>query len=451
MVHMSLDHLNTIYRSFDIRGKFPEEITADEVEKIGQAIVKHFNAKKVAIGRDIRPSADELFDSLSRGITSQSCDVIDLGLTTTPMTYFIGGTTDVDATVMITASHMPSEYNGLKITVEDSKPVSADVLQVLKEIVGTHTFSSEGTEGSITTHAMQEDWIANFKKNHDLSETDFKVVIDPANMIGALDIATFKAFEPDISVHSIYDEFDHTCPNHEANPMKHETMTDLGAEVVCQKANLGLAFDGDADRVGFVDENGAPVPSDIIGIILAKYVLSKYPKSTVVYDIRSTKALPELVTDLGGTAIQEKVGHTFIRKTMRKHDAVLGIELAGHFFFKESFFSEGGPLPAFMVMEVMKKEGKKLSELAADAKKYFASSEINSTITKKPEDIYELLQQHFPTAEFSTKDGLTITMPDWWCNVRPSANDPVMRMNLEGDTEEIMKEMRDEVLEVIRK
>jgi len=447
---MSFDHLNTIYRSFDIRGKFPEEITPEEVEKIGKAIVVHFGVKKVAIGRDIRPSADILFNSLSKGLTSQGCDVIDLGLTTTPMTYFIGGSTDVDATVMITASHMPSEYNGLKITIEDSKPVTADVLQILKEIVGTHTFSSEETTGSITTHAMQEDWIANFKAKHDLSGTNYSVVIDPANMIGALDIATFKAFEPDITVHTIYDELDHTCPNHEANPMKHETLVDLGAEVVCQKATIGLAFDGDADRVGFVDENGTPVPSDIIGIILAKYILDKYPTSTVVYDIRSTKALPELVESLGGTAIQEKVGHTFIRTTMREHDAVLGIELAGHFFFKESYFSEGGPLPAFMVMEVMKKEGKTLSELATEAKKYFPSSEINSEISRKPEEIYTELREVFSDAEFREKDGLSIHYTDWWCNIRPSANDPVMRMNLEGDTEEIMEEKRDRVLKIIR-
>ena len=447
---MSFDHLNTIYRSFDIRGKFPEEITPEEVEKIGKAIVVHFGAKRVAIGRDIRPSADILFDSLSKGLTSQGCDVIDLGLTTTPMTYFIGGSTDVDATVMITASHMPSEYNGLKITIEDSKPVSADVLQMLKEIVGTHTFSSEETTGSITTHALQDDWIANFKANHDLSETNYSIVIDPANMIGALDIATFKAFEPDITVHTIYNEFDHTCPNHEANPMKHDTLTDLGDEVVCQKATMGIAFDGDADRVGFVDENGIPVPSDIIGIILTKYIMAKYPKSTIVYDIRSTKALPELVESLGGTAIQEKVGHTFIRTTMREHDAVLGIELAGHFFFKESFFSEGGPLPAFMVMEVMKKEQKTLSELAAEAKVYFPSTEINSEISRKPEDIFAELRGVFSDADLRDKDGLSIHYSDWWCNIRPSANDPVMRMNLEADTQELMEEKRDQVLKIIR-
>jgi phosphomannomutase len=351
---------------------------------------------------------------------------------------------------MITASHMPSEYNGLKITIEDSKPVSADVLQILKEIVGTHTFSSEETIGSITTHAMQEDWIANFKANHDLSGTGFSVVIDPANMIGALEIATFKAFEPDLTVHSIHDEFDHSCPNHEANPMKYETMADLGAEVVCHKANLGLAFDGDADRVGFVDENGKPVPSDIIGCIIAKHILATHPECTIVYDIRSTKALPELIESAGGRAIQERVGHIFIRTAMRKHDAILGIELSGHFFFKESYFSEGGPLPAFMVMEVMKKEGKTLSELATEVSKYFHSGEVNSEISRKPEEIYTELREVFADAEFRDIDGLSIHYADWWCNIRLSANDPVMRMNLEADTPELLAEKRDQVLKIIR-
>lgn len=447
---MSFDHLNTIYRSFDIRGKYPEEITQEEVEKIGCTIVKLFGAKKVAVGRDIRPSADPLFNALSRGLVSQGCDVIDLGLTTTPMTYHFGGSTDVDATVMITASHMPSNYNGLKITIEDAKPVTADVLQEIRKIVGEHTFSAEITTGSVVTHAMQEEWIEHFKAQHDLTGADLTVVIDPANMIGALEVATFKAFEPHITVHTIFDELDHTCPNHEANPIKLETLTDLGKEVVCKNADLGIAFDGDADRVGMVDETGTPVPADLMGILLAKVVLEKYAGATVVHDIRSTKALAETVRELGGTPIKERVGHTFIRTTMREHDAVLGIELAGHFFFKDSYFSEGGPLPAFLIMELMKKTGKTLSELVSEVKKYSQSGEINSDISKSPEEIYIELKSLFADAKLDETDGLTIEYPDWWCNVRPSANDPVMRLNLEADTQALMKKKRDEVLNIIR-
>jgi len=263
---MSFDHLKTIYRDFDIRGKYPEEISPEEVYKIGKAVVHYFNLKKVAIGRDVRPSADELFLQLSKGITEMGAHVVDLGLCTTPMSYFMCGSTDVDATIMITASHMPSEYNGLKISVDDARPVTGDILQKLREIVGTHTFSMESLHGEISTHALQADWINQFKQKHDLSGSNFSIVIDPANMIGVLEIDTFKAFEPDLRVHTIFDTFDHTCPNHEANPLKHETLVELSREVVCQKADLGIAFDGDADRVGFVDEKGVPVQSDIIGV-----------------------------------------------------------------------------------------------------------------------------------------------------------------------------------------
>jgi phosphomannomutase len=444
------DHLKTIYRDFDIRGKYPEEITDDEVYKIAKALTLHFKVKKVAVGFDIRPSAQSLFDSLTSGFMESGVNVVSLGLCTTPMSYYMCGSTDVDMTVMITASHMPSNYNGLKITVEDSKPVTSDILQIIKDIVGTHTFSEEGTHGTISSHALQPEWISKFKAAHDLSGSGLKIVIDPANMIGILDIETFKAFEPDIEVHTIFDDFDHTCPNHEANPIKHEALASLGEEVVCKKANLGIAFDGDADRVGFVDEKGTPVPSDLIGALLARYVLRKQPKATIICDIRSSRSLVGEIERLGGVAKREKVGHTHIRTRMRKEDAVLGIELSGHFFFKETFFSEGGPLPAFIIMEIMKEEKKPLSELIAAIRKHHHSGEINITVNRPAKEIYADLEKAFPEIKASYIDGLSLESESWWCNVRPSANDPVVRLNLEADTSEEMETMRDRVLSVIR-
>lgn len=447
---MSFIDKKTIYRDFDIRGKYPEEITDEEVYKIGKALVHYFQVKKVAIGRDIRPSADALFASLAKGLTESGVEVLDLGLCTTPMSYFICGSTDVDMTIMITASHMPSEYNGLKISVEDSRPVTGDILQKIREIVGTHTFSEETTHGNIISHSLQQDWIRRFKEKHDLSGSHLSVVIDPANMIGVLEIDTFKAFEPDISVHTIFDTFDHSCPNHEANPMKHDTLCHLSSTVKEKTADLGIAFDGDADRVGFVDELGNPVPADLIGCLLARYVLEKTPNATIVCDIRSSKALTEEIAKKGGKPIREKVGHTHIRTRMRKENAVLGIELSAHFFFKDSFFSEGGPLPAFIIMEIMQKEKKSLSQLVSEVKKYHNSGEINSQIARTPQEIYDELREMFKDAKLDTTDGLTIHYEDWWCNVRPSANDPVMRLNLEANTETLMSEKRDLLLEVIR-
>jgi len=443
-------HQQTIYRDFDIRGKYPEEITDDEVFKIAKALTLHFKPKSVAIGYDIRPSAGALFSSMSRGFCEGGVDVINLGLCTTPMSYFMCGTSAVDMTVMITASHMPSNYNGLKVTVDDAKPVTGDILQIIRNIVGSHSFSEAVTHGSVTSHAMQKDWIESFKKEHDLSGSNLKVVIDPANMIGILEIDTFKAFEPDIEVHTIFDSYDHTCPNHEANPIKTEALIHLGAEVRTKKANLGIAFDGDADRVGFVDENGAPIPSDIIGALLARPLLEKYPNARVVCDIRSSKSTTDEIERLGGIALREKVGHTHIKSRMRQDDAVLGIELSGHFFFKDKFFSEGGSLPAFLIMELMHKTKKSLSVLAAEVSKYHHSGEVNSTITKSAEKIYEDILSAFPDPSVDRLDGLSLRTDDWWCNIRPSANDPVMRLNIEAISKELMEEKRDLLLDIIR-
>jgi phosphomannomutase len=447
---VSFDHLKTIYRDFDIRGKYGEEITDEEVYRIARALALQYKVKKVAVGYDIRPSAESLYSALTKGFLESGVNVINLGLCTTPMSYYMCGSSDVDMTVMITASHMPSEYNGLKITVEDARPVTGDVLQIIREIVGTHTFSEEATHGTITNHALQEDWINRFKSKHDLTNANLSVVIDPANMIGILEIATFKAFEPDLTVHTIFDEYDHTCPNHEANPIKHEVLASLAEEVRCRKADLGIAFDGDADRVGFVDETGAPVPSDLIGALLARHVLDEYPRATIVTDVRSSRSLVDEVKRLEGTIVREKVGHTNIRTRMRKEDAVLGIELSGHFFFKDSYFSEGGPLPAFIILELMKTTKKPLSALIAEVRKHHHSGEINSHIEKTPEEIYEAICAAFPELTPLRQDGLTLEAEDWWCNVRPSANDPVIRLNLEADTREKMEEMRDTVLAIIR-
>ena len=450
-ITVSFDHLKTIYRDYDIRGKYPEEINEAEVKKIGQALSKHFQVKKVAIGYDIRPSAEDLFTALASGFNESGVDVVNLGLCTTPMSYHMCGSSDVDMTVMITASHMPSEYNGLKITIEDSKPVTSDVLQIIRDIVGNHTFSEEVTHGNVVNHSLQKDWIEKFKQKHDLSDSNISIVIDPANLIGILEIDTFKAFEPDIKVHTIFDNFDHTSPNHEANPIKHDTLIHLGEEVVAKKAHLGVAFDGDADRLGFVDETGTPISSDVIGALLARYVLAENQGGTIVCDIRSSKATVEEIERLGGKAVREKVGHTNIRSRMRDTDAVLGIELSGHFFFKESYFSEGGPLPAFILMELIKNEKKCLSQLASEVRNYFHSGEINSTVCRDIEIIYRDLEDAFPDMEMNRIDGLTLEDKDWWCNVRPSANDPVMRLNLEANTKELMEKKRDKVLEIIRR
>ncbi len=385
----SFSHLESIYRNYDIRGLYPSEITEDEVEKIGHAIVKYFKTKKVAVGRDIRPSSLPLQIALMKGLTEAGCNVVDLGLVTTPMTYYICGSTDVDATVMITASHMPSQYNGLKIAIEDAKPVTADVLQELKKIVGEHTYSHQENVGTIEENSPLSNWQSKFRSTHSFQGRPLRVVIDPANMIGGLEVETFRAFEPELEVIAIYEDFDHTCPNHEANPIMHETLIDLGEAVREHNADIGIAFDGDADRVGFVDEFGVVVPADIAGALIARKLLQSNSGGTVLYDLRSSQSVPNEIRAHGGIPIEWKVGHTNIRTKMRELDAVMGIELAGHYFFKETFYSEGGPLPAFLLLELLHETGKSLAALVEEVRQYHHSGEINSKISRPTQEIYK--------------------------------------------------------------
>jgi phosphomannomutase len=444
-------HLESIYRNYDIRGRYPEEITEEEVEKIGFVIVQMFSLKKVAVGRDIRPSSLPLSNAMIKGLTQAGCDVVDLGLVTTPMTYYVCGSTDVDATVMVTASHMPSQYNGLKISIEDSKPVSAAKLQEIKKVVGEHTFSKTEKVGVVVEESPLTKWQAKFRSAHSFTGRPLKVVIDPANMIGALEIETFRQFQPELDVYAIYDTFDHTAPNHEANPIKQETMADLGVAVRTNSADIGISFDGDADRIGFVDETGMPVSADIIGALLARKILLKHQGAPVVFDTRSSKAVSEEIIKNGGQPVEWKVGHSNIRTKMREVGAVLGIELAAHYFFKDTYFSEGGALPAFIILELIEETGKSLSELVNEVKKYYHSGEINSEIKKSVDDIYLLLREKYADADtISDLDGLKFIYPTWWFNVRPSANDPVLRLNLEANTDDEMLLRRDEILSIIR-
>ncbi len=443
------EHQATIYRDFDIRGKYGTEITDDEVYKIAKALSHYFLPKSVAIGYDIRPSGKPLCDVLTRGFVEEGVDVVHLDLCTTPMSYFMCGSTDVDMVIMVTASHMPSEYNGLKITVEDAKPVTKDILQEIRKIVGTHSFSSEGTRGSISSHALQKQWIDQFKARHNLSGTDFSIVIDPANMIGLLEIDTFKAF-PELTVHTIFDTPDHTCPNHEANPIKSEALCHLQSEVLAKQTTLGIAFDGDADRVGFVDETGTTIRSDVIGALLARQLLTKHGPAPIVCDVRTSRSVKEYIEQFGGIPLREKVGHTNIRTRMRKEDSLLGFELSGHFFFKESFYSEGGALPVFLILELMRETQQPLSALAREVVGYFHSGEINSSITRTPESIYGDVISSISHTVIDQLDGLTLEAQDWWCNIRPSANDPVLRLNVEAATHELLQEKIHQLLTIIR-
>ncbi|MDC1205296.1 phosphomannomutase/phosphoglucomutase [Candidatus Pacebacteria bacterium] len=449
---MSFDHLNSIYRNYDIRGKYPDKITEDEVRGIGRAVVDLYDAESVVIGFDHRPSTSSLTEALIEGITMQGAHVINLGLVTTPMLYLGSGSTDAKVAIMITASHMPSEFNGLKICIEDSVPLGLDSgLSEIRDYVKKGTFQSTNNKGNVTKMDIKPMWRAKITEFVTLSpEKTTKVVIDPANTVGILEIDTLKQYNDALYVTSIFDVLDYTCPNHEANPMKLETLKDLSEEVVKTESAIGIALDGDADRIGIVDEAGTPVPQDMIGVLVAEELLRRHGENVIMHDVRSSKRVNEVVKKAGGKAIPVQIGHTYIRRRMREHNALFALELSGHHFFRDMHFSEGGILPALLIIEMMRKDNKKLSELVAEHKIYEHSGEINSEVTKTAEEIYTHLKEAFPNAEVETIDGLTLTYDDWWCNVRPSANDPVMRLNLEADTKDLMESKIKKVLKIIR-
>ncbi len=450
---MQFSHLQSIYRNYDIRGKFPEEITTGEVYKIGKALVDLYNARTVVVGYDNRPANSELFNALVRGITEQGADVIDVGMVTTPMLYLASGTTDTEVAVMITASHMPSEYSGLKICIDDALPIGIDSgLSEIRDYVKKAEFKKNNRAGVVTTLEIKELWRNKLKELAELTphKTSSTVVLDPANAVGVLEIDTLRHFGDALTIHTIFDTLDHTYPNHEANPLKIETLESLKKEVVRLGADMGIALDGDADRIGIIDEKGESVPQDIVGVLIAEELMRRHGVSTIIYDIRSSKRVGEVVASLGGTALPSRIGHTYIRRAMRDQNALFALELSGHLFFRDLFYSEAGVLPALILLSIMRREGKTLSELAHEHRVYHHSGEINSTVTSHPDDIYERIRVAYPDATHDYTDGLTLVCDDWWCNIRPSANDPVMRLNLEADTPATMKTRTEELLALIR-
>lgn len=451
---MSELHQATIFRNYDIRGLALEELHERNAFQIAQALAQMYEPHIVAVGRDNRPSGIEIFRGLAAGFENAGVLVRDLGLITTPMSYYYSGThPEVDMTVMITASHMPAQYNGLKICTEDAVPLTSEEIARIGEVSITVPVPEHPlVPSAVAPVDMLPEWYQHFKERINFTAQNHSVVIDPANMVGTLELRTFDQF-PDLTVHGIYTELDHTTPHHEANPIIPETLVDLGNAVRQHQATMGIAFDGDADRVGFTDENGQFVPADIAGALIARELFCNTEHENgevVIYDLRSSHTIPDIVNSMSGTALEWKVGHSHIRKKMREENAIMGIELAGHFFFRETFFSEGGALPALLLLKHIAESGKPLSELVAEIQTYAHSGEINSSVTRPVAEIYDALALHFADAEKSNLDGMSLKTESWWLNVRPSANDPVLRLNVEAQDKATMEQVRNEALAIIR-
>ncbi|HXW51267.1 MAG TPA: hypothetical protein VEJ41_04695 [Candidatus Acidoferrales bacterium] len=439
-----------IFKSYDIRGIYPRELDETIARKIGRAFVDFLGARTVAVGRDMRTSSEPLFAAFAEGVTLQGADVVDLGLTSTDELYFSVGHFGYPAGAMITASHNPKEYNGFKLCREQAIALSSETgVFAIRDLVLADRFTPTGRPGQIS----RKDPLPAFV-DHCLSFIDrsrlrpLRIVVDAGNgMAGHIVPAVFKQLP--FEVIPLYFELDGSFPNHPASPIEPENMADLQAAVRRHKADLGAAFDGDADRVFITDEHGELVGGDMVTALVSTMLLRSHPKATILYNLICSRSVPELITRSGGTAVRTRVGHSIIKSVMRERDAIFGGEHSGHFYFRDHFFADSGLIALLVVLELVCEENKPVSELLKPLDRRFRSGEINSEVADIPGKLREI-EARYADAEIDRLDGVTISYADWWCNIRPSNTEPLLRLNVEADSRELLAKKRDEVLSLIR-
>ncbi|MDQ6766508.1 MAG: phosphomannomutase/phosphoglucomutase [Candidatus Eremiobacteraeota bacterium] len=440
-----------IFKSYDIRGVYPDELDAATAERIGRAFVDFLGVKTVAVGRDMRGSSQALFEAFARGIMGQGADVIDLGLTSTDELYFAVGNFGYPAGAMITASHNPKQYNGFKLCRELAIALSADTgVFAIRDLVAHGEFASGRTPGRITQRDVLPDFVEHCLSFIDVRDVKpLRIVVDAGNGMGGLIVpAVFKRLP--LEVIPLYFELDGSFPNHPASPIEPENMIDLQTAVRRHKADLGAAFDGDADRVFITDEHGELVGGDMVTALVAKMLLRKHPGSKILYNLICSRGVPELIAASGGQGVRTRVGHSIIKTIMREEDAIFGGEHSGHFYFRDHYFADSGLIALLVVLELISREGKRVSDLLRPLDRRFRSGEINSRVNDIAAKLTELEERYASAREIDHLDGVTIQYDDWWFNVRPSNTEPLLRLNVEADSAELLAQKRDEVLALIR-
>ncbi len=431
------------FHAYDIRGIYNKDFNKETVYKVGFFLPELLNSKKVLVGRDARESSPEIHEYLIKGITDAGADVYDLGLSTTPMVYFATGKYGYTASVQITASHNPREYNGLKVSRENALPVGFDNgLGQIKEWTETREIVPAATKGSVYNIDVKAEYIE-FLLKYKKDISNLKIGMDISNGMAALLIKDILGDAPLY----IYDELDGTFPNHEANPLVQENVADLKKLVKENGCDIGVIFDGDADRVMFVDENGRFISPDLMIALMGHYFLEERgEKGAVLQDIRSSKAVGEYLTPMGAQMHTWKVGRAFAAHKLREINGVYGGELAGHYYFRDFFYSDSGIMASLIILGIvsdMKREnGLKLSQLIAGIEKYKNSGEINFRIEKKREAMDKVrnyfIAEATPVADYDF-DGYRVEFPDWWFNIRPSNTEPYLRFLAEAKTDELLE------------
>lgn len=431
----------SIFKAYDIRGTYPDQIDEALARQIGAALAHHMKSKCLAVGRDMRTMAPAVQDALIEGINGQGCDVLDIGLASTPMAYYAMGKLPCDGGVVVTASHNPKQYIGFKICRDGTRPMSGDTgIKDVEQLVaqgGLEPAEKAGKREQVDVKADFVEHMLGFAGGIE----PMKVAVDYANGMGAAEAPDIFAKVPGLEVLPLYPELDGTFPNHEANPLHEPNLDPLRQAVIESGCALGLSFDGDADRCAFVDQDGRTVLADLITAILARGFLARHPGKGIIYDLRSSKVVAEEVERLGGVPIRERVGHSFMKETMRQKDCIGGGELSGHFYFAENYYTDCGVLAALLVMKQLSEEKRTLKDAADELRRYYGTGEINFKVEDKAAKMSEV-EAAFPDGEIDHLDGVTVTYTDWWVNVRPSNTEPYLRMCMEADTPELLAEKK---------
>ncbi len=440
----------SIFKAYDIRGTYPDQIDEALARRIGAAIARFLEAKCLVVGRDMREMAPRIQDAIIDGILEQGSDVLDIGLASTPMGYYAIGKLPCDGGLVVTASHNPSEYIGFKVCRAGPRPLSGDSgIKDIERMVESDDLAPVAKHGKRDFVNVKRDFISHIV-GFAQGIRPTKMVVDYANGMGANEAPGIFDQIANVEVIPLYEELDGSFPNHEANPLHEPNLDDLRAAVKQHQAHLGIAFDGDADRCAFVDDDGRTVPADLITVILARGMLERHPGKGIIYDLRSSKVVPEEIARLGGRPVRERVGHSFMKETMRKEDCIGGGELSGHFYFAENYYSDCGVLACIMALNQLSKEAVTLKQAADALRVYHGTGEINFRVADK-EAMMKRVEEVFHDAEIDHLDGVTCTYEDWWVNVRPSNTEPYLRLCVEADTPELLQAKRDQLIGLLGK
>src|SRR5215208_5520870 len=444
-----------IFKAYDVRGVYPGEIDEEVAGEIGRAFVAYLGATRIGVSRDMRLSSPTIAAAFIEGALAQGCDVVDFGMMATDMLYFAVASERLEGGAQITASHNPGEYNGIKMVRREALPLSGEAgLGEIRDMLVSGTIPAQAaTPGRRTEKNILSAYIDHIMSFIDPSIIKpFKVVADAGNGMGGLVAPPMFARLPCRVIEMCYTP-DGSFPNHEANPLIEENRAHIVERVVAEKADIGIAWDGDADRCFFIDGTGEFISGDFVTALLAEAFLLKHPSATVVYDLRASHAVRDTVLRYGGRPLMNRVGHAFIKRRMRDEDAIFGGEVTGHYYFRDNFYADNGFIPALMILDLMSRKGQSLHELLKPLReKYFISGEINTKLASMaavPAKLDQIAAKYGDANQY-TMDGISAEFPDWHFNVRGSNTEPMLRLNLEATSETLMEEKRDEVLAFIR-